>query len=249
MGQNAAKLSHIHGWITFFLSLFHEKSSCFNNCSFANSFRSTWKIHLHKPGISIPPYKSLLLGFLDIWPLLVLGGWNLAAETPVLSRKHRKCMKHYTWNSWRIYTIYKYLMRWTKHRCTIIFRDPLPFDIKHVMSDVCAGLKPAGLGGIIESPQVATEMAMWPTWKQRQLFPKTKNWIQNFEMLKLCVFLIIHPYYRVWTQYKRCLSIPVWGIQQLKFLALQNTLPPLAGRTLWMRKSMAWRASVAGGDW
>ena len=30
---------------------------------------------------------------------------------------------------------------------------------------------------------------------------------------------------------------------------VQNTLPPLAGRTLWMGKSMAWRASVAGGDW
>ena len=56
--------------------------------------------------------------------LAIVGTWWVkpGRRNSGLSRKHRKCMKHYTWNLWCIYTIYKYLMRWTKHRCTIIFR-------------------------------------------------------------------------------------------------------------------------------
>ena len=132
-------------------------------------------------------------------------------------------------------------MRWMNHRCTITFHDPPPFDIKkHVISDVCAGLKPAGLGGIIESPQVATEMAMWPTWK-RQLFSKTKNWIQNWKCETLRCF-IIHIIECKFNTKDVCDS-QFWGIQHLKFSG-PKTLPPLAGRTLWMRKSMA--SSIRG---
>ena len=50
-GQNPPHIRMDH----FFSIFFHEKS-CFNNCSFGNSFRSTWKIYLHKLRISIPPY-------------------------------------------------------------------------------------------------------------------------------------------------------------------------------------------------
>ena len=78
-------------------------------------------------------------------------------------------------------------MRWMNHRCTITFHDPPPFDIKHVISDVCAGLKPAGLGGIIESPQVATgdgDVTYVETTTAVSEGPRIESKIGNVETLR-----------------------------------------------------------------